>query len=164
MPANIKGAQNIIKRNTILLLLCLFLIKPAPLWAEKMTDTWRITGYTKYRDAVFADISRITTNATGTKFIWVKIAPANKSQYFLMINEYLQTVNKSDRGFRSIEILCEIYCQRHLIRFTKFVYCDNAKNIIHEVDETNLGWLSILQGNIWYNVEKETCLERKPQV
>jgi hypothetical protein len=145
------------KRKAILLLICLFLILPATLSAERATDNWRITGYTKYRDAVFADISRITSNATGTKSIWVKIAPANKSQYFRLINEYLLTVNKIDKGFRSIEILCEINCPSHLIRFTKFVYFDNSQNIIHEVDETNLGWLLILQGNIWYNVEKEAC-------
>ena len=134
---------------------------PALLSAEKMTDKWRLTGYTKYRDAVFADISRLTSPTSGTKAIWIKIAPANKSQYFQIINEYLQTINKSDKGFRSIEILCEINCASHLIRFMKFVYFDNSGKIIHEIDETNLGWLTIIQGNIWYNVEKEACTERK---
>jgi hypothetical protein len=41
------------------------------------------------------------------------------------------------------------------------MYLNNSGNIIHEVDETNLGWLLILKGNIWYNVEKEACGERK---
>jgi hypothetical protein len=149
------------KRKTILFLVCLFLIIPAQLLAEKITDKWRITGYTKYRDAVFADISRLASPTPDTKSIWVKIAPANKSQYFLMINKYLQTVGKSDKGFRSIEILCEINCAGHLIRFTKFVYFDNSGNIIHEAVETDLVWLSIIQGNIWFNVEKEACGEQK---
>jgi hypothetical protein len=149
------------KRKAILFIVCLFLITPSLLFAEKMTDNWRITGYTKYRDAVFADISRLAAPTPDTKLIWVKLAPANKSQYLRMINEYLQTVNKSNNGFKSIEILCEINCPSHLIRFTKFVYLNNSGNIIHEVDETNLVWLLILQGNIWYNVEKEACGERK---
>ena len=140
---------------------CLFLIIPTPLWAEKMTANWRITGYTKYRDAIFADISRIASPTAETKSIWVKLAPSNRSQYLRMINEYLQTVNKKDKGFNSIEILCEINCANHLIRFTKFVYLDNTRNIIHEADAINTMWLLILQGNIWYNVEKETCGERK---
>jgi len=134
---------------------------PAPLLAERMTDNWRLTDYTKYRDAVFADIFRLTSPTPDTKSIWVKLAPAKKSQYFRMINEYLQTVNKSDKGFRSIEILCEINCASHLIRFKKFVYFDNSGNIIHEIAETNMGWLLILQGNIWYNVEKDACGGRK---
>jgi hypothetical protein len=150
------------KRITILFLVCLFLMTPAPVFAQRLTDNWHITGYTKYRDAVFADISRITASASGTKSTWVKIAPASKSQYFQMINEYLQTVNKSGNSFRSIEILCEIDCVSHLIRFTKFVYFDTSGNIIHEAYETNLGWLAILQGNIWYNVEKEVCGQREP--
>jgi len=138
-------------------LVYLFLIIPAPLSAEKMTANWRITGYTKYRDAVFADISRLAAPTPETKSIWVKLAPSNRSQYSRMINEYLQTVNKSDKGFSSIEILCEINCASHLIRFTKFVYLDNARNIIHQADATSPIWLLILQGNIWYNVEKEAC-------
>ena len=142
-------------------LVYLFLIIPAPLSAEKMTANWRITGYTKYRDAVFADISRLAAPTPETKSIWVKLAPSNRSQYSRLINEYLQTVNKSDKGFSSIEILCEINCASHLIRFTKFMYLNNSGNIIHEVDENNLGWFLILQGNVWYNVEKEACGERK---
>jgi hypothetical protein len=148
----------------ILFVVCLFLITPAPLCAEKMTDNWRLTGYTKYRDAVFADISQLASPTSDTKSIWVKIAPANKSQYFRMINDYLQTVNKSDKGFRSIEILCEINCPSHLIRFTRFVYFDQTGSAFHEAYETNLAWLLILQGNIWYNVKKEACTERKPRV
>ncbi len=144
----------------VFFVLLLLQITASPLLAEKMTNNWRITGYTKYRDAVFADISRLASPTPGTKSIWVKIAPANKSQYFVMINEYLQSVNKGDMGFCSIEILCEINCASHLIRFTKFVYFDNFQNIIHEVAETNLRWLTILQGNIWYNVEKEACSKK----
>ena len=140
---------------------CLFLIIPSPLSAEKMTDKWRITGYTKYRDGVFADISRIASPTPETKSIWVKLAPSNRSPYLRTINEYLQTVNKSDKGFKSIEILCEINCATHLIRFTKYVYFDNTGNIIHEVDDTNPGWFLIWQGNIWFYVEKVACGERK---
>ena len=140
---------------------CLFFLIPTTVSAEKMTANWRITGYTKYRDAIFADISRLSAPTPETKSIWVKIAPSSRSQYLRLINEYLQTVNKSDKGFSSIEILCEINCANHLIRFTKFVYLDNSRNIIHEVDATNPMWLLILQGNIWYNVEKEACGERK---
>lgn len=140
---------------------CLFLIIPIPLSAEKMTANWRITGYTKYRDAVFADISRLNTPAPETKSIWVKLAPSSRSQYLRLINEYLQTVNKSGKGFYSIEILCEINCTSHLIRFAKFVYLDSARNIIHEADSAYPEWLLISQGNIWYNVEKEACGERR---
>ncbi len=138
-----------------------FALAPATLCAEKMTDNWRVTGYTKYRDAVFADVSRITSPAPGIKAIWIKIAPASKSQYSQMIREYLQQEGKNVRDFKFIEILCEIDCSGQLIRFVKFAYFDNSGRTIHTVAETNLRWLLILQGNIWYNVGKEACAERK---
>jgi hypothetical protein len=43
----------------------------------------------------------------------------------------------------------------------KFVYFDDSGNVIHAVDETTTQQFLILQGNLWYNVEKEACGERK---
>jgi hypothetical protein len=139
----------------------IFLIIPTSLLAEKMTDNWRLTGYTKYRDAIFADISRLSSPAPDTTGIWIKIAPSPKSKYLQFINEYLEIVRKRDKGFKSIEILCEINCTNHLIRFTRLVYMDHAGNIIHEANETNPRWLLIIQGSNWYPVEKEACAARK---
>jgi hypothetical protein len=143
------------------LIVFLFSATLSTAYAEKMTDRWRLTGFTKYRDAVFADTLRLAFTASGTSTIWVKIAPATRSTYFKLINEYLGKVNKSGREFKSIEILCEFNCSSHLIRFLDFVYLDNAGNVIHEALEKKPAWFFIRQGNIWYNVEKEACVERK---
>jgi hypothetical protein len=149
------------KRKAILILFCLFLILPASLFAERRTDPWRLTGYTKYRDAVFADLSRLSSPAPETEAVWIKIAPSTRSKYLQFINEYLEAVGKRNKGFKSIEILCEVNCRSHQIRFTKFVYLDDDRNILHEADETNPRWLQTLQGSIWYPVEKEACAKRK---
>ena len=145
------------KCKVILFASFLFLIMPASLFAEIMTDNWRLTGYTKYRDAVFADMARLSSPTPGTTAVWIKIAPSKRSKYLQFINEYLETVRKRDKRFKSIEILCEINCTSHLIRFTRFVYLDNDRNVIHEAYETNPKWLLINQGSIWYPVEKEAC-------
>ncbi len=150
-----------IKSKTILFLVCLCLTAPAQVFAEKMTDNWKLTGYTKYRDAIFADLSRLSTATPGTMAIWIKIAPSTRSKYLQFINEYLETIKKRGKGFKSIEILCEINCSSHLIRFTKFAYLDENRNVIHEAYEANPGWMQILQGSIWHPVEKEACLDRK---
>lgn len=139
----------------------LSLALPAALFAERMTDNWHLTGYTKYRDAVFADTGRLSSPAPGITAIWIKIAPAQKSKYLGMINEYLRSVHKEGKGFRSIEILCEINCTNHLIRFAKFVYLDNDRNIIHEAYEARPTQYLINQGSAWYPVEKEACSKRK---
>ena len=140
---------------------CLFLIMPAPLLAEKMTDHWRLTGYTKYRDAIFADTARPTSPAPGITAAWIKIAPSKRSKYLRFINEYLEKVKKRGHGFKSIEILCEVNCSAQLIRFTRFVYLDNDRSVIHEANEAKPEWFLINEGSIWYPVQKESCTKRK---
>lgn len=138
----------------------LSLIMPASLFAERMTDNWHLTGYTKYRDAVFADAARLSSPAPGITAIWIKIAPSKRSQYLGLINECLRTAHKETKRFRSIEILCEIDCAKHLIRFSRFVYLDNDRNTIHEAYEARPAQYLINEGSIWYPVEKEACLKR----
>ena len=150
-----------IKCKTIIFLVGLFLTVPSQIIAEKMTDNWKLTGYTKYRDAVFADMSRLSSPAPGITAIWIKIAPSTRSKYLQFINQYLTTVNKNGRGFKSIEILCEIDCSSHLIRFTKFSYLDENRKIIHGVHEARPGWMQIIQGGIWHPVEKVACPDKK---
>lgn len=149
------------KSKTLLFFVCLFWVMPASLFAEKMTGNWRLTGYTKYRDAVFVDLARLSSPVPGITAIWIKIAPSTKSKYSQFIREYLDTVQKRNKGFKSIEILCEINCNGHLIRFTRFVYLDNNRKVIHEAHETRPGWLSINQGSVWYPIEKEACTPGK---
>ena len=139
----------------------LSVVMPASLFAERMTDNWHLTGYTKYRDAVFADTERLSSPAPGIAAIWIKIAPSKRSQYLRLVNDYLRQVHKEDKGFKSIEILCEINCARHLIRFTKFVYLDSDRNTIHEAYEARPTQYLINEGSIWYPVEKEACSKRK---
>jgi hypothetical protein len=126
-----------------------------------MTDNWRLTGYTKYRDAIFADMARLSSPGPDTTAVWIKIAPSKKSKYLRFIHEYLDTLKKRDQGFKSIEILCEIHCANHLIRFSKFVYLDNARNVIHQAHEAKPQQFTINEGSIWHPVEKEVCKEKK---
>lgn len=150
----------IMKRKFVLFLVPLFWIIPASVEGERMTDNWRLTGYTKYRDAVFADVDRLSSPAPDMKAVWIKIAPSQKSKYLQFIHEYLAAVKKSNKNFQSIEILCEMNCSRHLIRFTEFVYLDNDRNVIYEAYEIHPRWLQINQGSIWYPVEKEACTKK----
>jgi hypothetical protein len=145
------------KYKTILFFFCLCLISPANVFAEKMTGNWKLTGYTKYRDAIFADMTRLSAPASGITAVWVKIAPSPKSKYRKLIHEYLDVIRKWNPDFKSIEILCEINCSGHLIRFTKYVYLDANRRVIHESFETRPEWMRIIQGGIWYPLRKAAC-------
>jgi len=148
------------KWKIIFFLVCLTLMIPETIFAERMTDNWKLTGYTKYRDAVFADMARLSSPAPDVAAVWIKIAPSRRSKYLQAVHEYLVSVKKNDESFRSVEILCEVNCAGHVIRFMKFVYLDGNRNIIHETGETAPVWMKINRGGIWYPVEKAACADR----
>lgn len=148
------------KTKIIVLFWIIPLIMPISAFGEKMTDNWRLTGYTKYRDAVFADMARLASPAPFTRSVWIKIAPSPKSKYSRFIHEYLQAQRVRNQGFKSIEIRCEIHCTSHLIRFAEFVYLDNDRKILHQAFERNPRWLQIIQGSIWYPVENAACTNK----
>jgi len=125
--------------------------------AEKMTDHWKLTGFTKYRDAVFADMTRLGSPTPDTVSVWIKIAPSKRSKYLQAVWAYLASVHKDHQRFRSVEILCEIDCTGYRIRMTKFVYLDDARTVIHETPETQRTWIPIHHGGIWHPVAKTAC-------
>ena len=149
------------KIKTVCFLVCVLLTLPIQVTAERMTDNWKLTGYTKHRDGVFADMSRLSSPNPGITAVWLKIAPSSRSRYLQAIFEYLQSVKKQDQGFKSIEILCDVDCATHQIRFMQFVYLDNNRKIIHETYEGRPAWMQINPGGIWYPVEKNVCTENK---
>jgi len=135
----------------------LLLIASQTVFAEQAAGPWRLTGYTKYRDGLFADTSRLSRPSPETAMIWVRLAPSARSQYLRMINDYLVSIRKSGRGFKFIEIQCEFNCPADRLRFLKFVYLDKTGKTIHAVDESRPAWFYIPQGNLWGNVEKLAC-------
>ena len=143
--------------KTVLLFAILFLVMPAWLFAERMTDNWRLTGYTKYRDAVFADRDRISQSAPDRTAVWIRIAPSGKSRYRQFVAQYLQSVKKWNPRWKSLEILCEIKCSGNLIRFAEFAYLDDGGKLLHKTRDVHAQWLRINLGSTWHWLEQETC-------
>lgn len=143
--------------KAIVLFAFLFVVMPAWLFAERMTDNWRLTGYTKYRDVVFVDRNRISRPAPDITAVWIKIAPSGKSRYLRSVAEYLESVKKWNSRFKSVEILCEINCSMDFIRFKEFAYLDNDRNVLHKAHEAGTQRFLINRGSIWHFVEKEVC-------
>ncbi len=143
--------------KAILLFAVLFVVMPAWLFAEQMTGNWRLTGYTKYRDAVFVDRDRISQPAPGLTMAWIKIAPSGKSRYRHFVAQYLQSVKKWNPRWKSVEIRCEINCSGNLIRFTEFVYLDNDRNMLHEARDIQASWFRINSGSTWHWAQREVC-------
>ncbi len=135
----------------------LLLVLMGPTLVEGASGPWRLTGFTKYRDGLFADTGRISHPSETTTTIWVRIAPSAKSRYLTIVNDYLESVSKGGRGFKYIEILCEFNCSTDSIRFLKFVYLNKSEGTIHTADESRPSWFYIPPGNLWGSVEKLAC-------
>ena len=134
-----------------------FLLMALPAFAEQPAGQWRLTGFTKYRDGLFADMSRLSHASPETAKIWVRIAPSARSRYLQSINDYLDSAGKGGRGFKFIEILCEFNCTGDKVRFLSFAYLDKAGRAIHAADEPRPAGFYIPPGNLWGNVEKAAC-------
>ncbi|HRV44387.1 MAG TPA: hypothetical protein P5208_03720 [Smithellaceae bacterium] len=145
------------RTRAVLLFVFLLAAMPAWLYAEKMTGHWQLTGYTKYRDAVFVDRGRISQPAPDRTAAWIKIAPSGKSRYRDVVAQYLQSVNKWNPRWKSVEIRCEINCSGNLIRYTEFVYLDDDQNMLHEARDVQASWFRINPGSTWHWVQREVC-------
>lgn len=145
------------RTKAILFFAILFVVIPAWLFAERMSDNWRLTGYTKYRDAVFVDLNRISRPAPDLTEVWIKIAPSGKSRYRQFVAQYLQSVKKWNPRWKSLEILCEINCSGNLIRFAEFAYLDDGGNLLHKTRDGKAPWFRINPGSTWHWVEQEAC-------
>jgi hypothetical protein len=135
----------------------ILLLAATAAFAEQPAGQWRLTGFTKYRDGLFADMSRLSHPSPETARIWVRIAPSARSKYLQSINDYLNSAGKAGRGFKFIEILCEFNCTEDKVRFLSFAYLDKSGRAIHAADEPGPSWFYIPPGNLWGNVEKAAC-------
>lgn len=125
--------------------------------AQDSSSPWRLTGFTKHRDGLFVDMSRVSFPSPGIARVWVKLNPSAKSRYLASINEYLERINMSGRGFKTIEIQCELDCSKDRIRFLRFAYFDKIGNMFHAADQDKPAWLIVPPGNLWGTVIKEVC-------
>jgi hypothetical protein len=69
------------------LLMLLAVCCPFPADAETTGAKWVFVGFTKYRDALFIDMNRLTREADRQTQVWSRITPAERSKYYPQRNE-----------------------------------------------------------------------------
>ena len=139
-------------------LICLtFLAMALPAWAEGQGAQWELVGFTKYRDAVFVDMNRISPLPDRRSRVWSRITPAVRSRYFKQIREDLKEAGKAYREFRYIEILNEVDCQGSQIRYWKVIYFSHGGLVIHDTRDENPQWKPVRPGSLWEALQGVTC-------
>jgi hypothetical protein len=137
------------------MLLAVFL--PSRVNAGATETKWLFAGFTKYRDALFVDMNRMTSEADTRVQIWSRITPAEHSRYYKQIQRDLRNVGKTPHAFRYLEILNEMNCGSRQIRYLKVIYFRSDDSVIHATRDDRPLWKAVRSGSLWESLLTTVC-------
>jgi hypothetical protein len=147
----------IIKILVSLIFSAFLLVGILPAWVEAQNAKWVFVGFTKYRDAVFMDINRVSHLPDQCTQVWSRITPSTQNKYFRQIQKDLKNAGKDYGEFKYIETLNEVDCQNNQIRYVKVIYYDKSRSAIHATRDENPGWKPIHPGSLWDALQGAVC-------
>jgi len=147
--------------NSLLCLLMLLAVCcPSRADAGTAEAKWVFVGFTKYRDALFIDMNRLTREADQRVQVWSRITPAERSKYYKQIRWDLKKVNKTSREFRYVETLNETNCRSRQIRYLEVIYFNRDGQVIHATRDDRPSWRSVHSGSLWDSLLGNVCSEK----
>jgi len=153
--------MTILSMMRIKVALCLIIVMAVgcPSWAVNGTpeSKWAFVGFTRYRDALFIDMNRITHDMDQRTRVWSRMTPAKHSKYYRQIQRDLRKVDKPAMEFRYMETLNEISCRDRRIRFEKVLYYRQDGEVIHATRDDNAQWKTITPGSLWESLGAIVC-------
>lgn len=138
-------------------LILLVVLIPLKVGAESTEAKWAFVGFTKYRDALFIDMHRLTGEADQRRQVWSRITPAEHSGYLKHIRRNLTRIGKNTSEFRYLEIFNEIDCRQRRIRYSKSVYFRRDGHVIHAVHDDAPVWKTVHAGSLWDGLLTTVC-------
>jgi len=139
------------------LLMLLAVFCPPRVDAGTTGSKWVFVGFTKYRDALFMDMNRMTSEADMRVQVWSRITPAEHSRYYKQIQRDLKKVNKTPPDFRYLETLNEIHCTSRQIRYLKVIYFRPYGSVIHATRDESPSWKAVRSGSLWDSLLTVVC-------
>ncbi|HOG16306.1 MAG TPA: hypothetical protein PLB96_03085 [Syntrophales bacterium] len=136
----------------------------APLQAADgpAAEPWTFVGYTKYRDAVYLDSSRLTKRSPDESLAVCRIAPSGKSRYTRQVQAEIRKAKKSSAGFRYLEISAGIDCRNKAIRFVGVRYFTADGRLLHANEEPDAPWKPVAAGSLWDSLRGSVCGKESP--
>jgi hypothetical protein len=147
----------IIKILVSLIFSAFLLVGTLPAWVEAQNEKWVFVGFTKYRDAVFMDMNRVSHLPDQRTQVWSRITPSVQSKYFRQIQKDLKNARKDYGEFKYIETLNEVDCQNNQVRYLKVIYYDKSRLAIHATRDENPSWKPIHPGSLWDALQGAVC-------
>lgn len=142
------------------LLMLLAVCCPSRADAGTAEANWVFVGFTKYRDALFIDMNRLTREADQRAQVWSRITPAERSKYYRQIRWDLKKINKMSPEFRYVETLNETNCRSRQIRYLEVIYFNRDGQVIHATRDDRPSWRSVHSGSLWDSLLGNVCEQK----
>ena len=129
--------------------------------AEAGGEKWHFIGFTRYRDPLYVDMTRIQEKADGFHSVWTRIIPAENSLFRRQFRQDLHRIGKLPQAVKYLEMNKEIDCTGSRIRHMKLIYYDNRDRVLTSKGNPKAPWKPIVTGSLWPELQKAVCGVRK---
>ncbi len=119
--------------------------------------SWTFVGYTKYRDPIYLDTSRLTKESPQESLAICRITPSAKSRFLRQIQGELRKAKIPSAGFRYMEISAGIDCGKKVIRFPAVKYFTADGRLLHSDEDPGARWTPIAPGSRWDSLRGNVC-------
>jgi len=120
-------------------------------------NPWSFAGFTKYRDALYIDKTRLDRTDGGRVVFPVLIKPAPQSLFRSNIKKEIPVYNKSWQDFQSLVLVMEMDCREKRLRFLVIQFRDAADKALHTATDARAPWRAVKPGSLWQELAGTVC-------
>lgn len=118
---------------------------------------WSFVGFTKYRDALFIDKTRLSRTSPGKALVSARIEPAAKSLFRKNIKREIPQYKNSSKSFKYLVLEMELSCRSHRMRFPEIQFFSEAGKLLHTAADPEAPWKPVRPGSLWKDLEDAVC-------
>jgi hypothetical protein len=118
---------------------------------------WSFVGFTKYRDALFIDKSRLSHSSPGKVLVSARIEPAPKSLFRKNIRREIPQYKNALKNFKYLVLEIEMSCTEHRMRIPKVEFFSATGQIMHAAADPDAPWKLVRSGSLWKDLEGAVC-------
>ena len=125
--------------------------------AGENQNPWSFVGFTRYRDALYLDKSRLTRSPDGKVLVSALIKPAPGSLFRSNIQREIPTYRKSLEHFQYLVLVMELSCPEERLRFLVIQFRDASDQVLHTTTDAQAPWKPIKPGALWKDLAGTVC-------
>lgn len=120
-------------------------------------NPWSFAGFTKYRDALYIDKTRLTRTADATVVFPVLIKPAPQSLFRQSLKKEMPSYNQYLQDFQALVLVMEMNCPEKRMRFLVIQFRDAADQALHTATDARAPWRAVKPGSLWQELAGTVC-------